>query len=209
MGKLIDLTGQQFGRLMVIKRITNNNQGSARWLCQCECGKTQRVQGGHLRAGYVQSCGCLHKESLIRMHQANICHGHTIKHKRTTTYNTWDGMIQRCTNEHCKQYKDYGGRGIQVCEAWTKFEGFLQDMGKRPPNLTLDRVDNNGNYCKENCKWSNRKEQMRNYRNNKLITINGITKCFTEWCEYVKLPHERVRSRVRRGWSIQKALGLE
>ncbi len=155
------------------------------------------VQGSHLKSSNTKSCGCLH-----------IKHGHNCRNKRSKTYGTWRGMIKRCTNPNYNEYKYYGGRGIKVCEAWMKFEGFLQDMGERPPNLTLDRIDNDGNYCKENCRWHTWKEQNRNRRDNILITINGITKTLPELCEIYNLEYNKVYRYIRCGRTPEEAFGL-
>jgi len=200
MGKFIDLTGQQFGRLTVIKRVENGNHGKVRWLCQCDCGKNSIVISGGLRNKNTQSCGCLNKEILTK-------HGHASYHK-SKTYKTWNDMIQRCINPNCKAYKDYGGRGIQVCKRWLKFENFLQDMGEKPEGLTLDRIDNDGDYRPENCRWATRKEQNRNSRHNRLITINGNTKCLSEWCNFYNINYHKIYMRLHHGWSPEEAFEL-
>ncbi len=203
MGKLIDLTGQTFNRLTVIKRMENDKWGQTRWLCQCECGNKKIIQGNHLKSNRIKSCGCLQK-----IKPSNLKHGHSSNGIISKTYRTWYSMIQRCNNPNNTRYKDYGGRGIKVCEAWLTFKGFLQDMGERPEGLTLDRIDNSKGYYKENCKWSTQKEQQRNRRNNKLITINGITKCLTEHCKERKLNYWTIRSRLQTGWTSEEALEI-
>lgn len=205
MGKFIDLTGQRFGRLTVVKRVENNKHGHAKWLCQCECGKHIIVCGYSLKNNNTKSCGCFKK---ISLYKKNYKHGHSCRKKTSKTYQVWEHMIRRCKNPNVKNYKNYGGRGIKVCEAWLKFENFLQDMGERPEGLSIDRIDNDGNYYKENCKWSTRKEQNRNKRNNILITINGVTKCLVEWCEIFNLKYNMVKSRIYRGWTIDEALEI-
>ena len=201
MGKLIDLTGKKFGRLTIIEWVENNKWRQSRWLCRCECGKKIVITSSSLKNGNTKSCGCLAIEIKTK-------HGHCCRNKTSKTYQIWHSMIQRCNNPNCKAYKNYGGRGIKVCKGWRKFEGFLQDMGEQPLNLTLDRVDNNGNYCKENCRWATQKEQRRNTRRNILITINGVTKCLIEWCEDRKLNYRTVCSRLRYGWTIEEALDI-
>ncbi len=201
MGKLIDLTGQKFGRLIVIKRVENDNSGHVQWLCQCDCGEGTMVQGGNLKNSNTKSCGCLHTETITQ-------HGHSSRSIISKIYRIWIQMIQRCTNPNVKNYKNYGGRGIKVCERWRQFENFLQDMGEKPSGLSVDRIDNNGDYCKENCKWSTRKEQNRNTRQNRLITINGITKPLAEWCEIYNLNYKTVCTRIYRGWTSEEALEL-
>lgn len=117
-------------------------------------------------------------------------------------------MTRRCTNQNFKQYKDYGGRGIKICKRWRKFPNFLKDMGEPPTKQhTLDRINNNGNYCKSNCRWVTRKIQARNKRNNRIETYNGKTQCLTDWAKEFNINKETLRNRVvNLGWSIKKAL---
>lgn len=203
MPRLIDLTSQTFYRLTVIRRIVDNTKKHAVWLCKCECGNHTIVQSDNLRSGHTKSCGCLNKENIHK-------HGYT----NTNIHNIWKEMIQRCTNPNHKSYKNYGDRGIKICDRWLQSNGkgfinFLKDIGKRPAGMTLDRIDNNGNYCKENCRWTTRQQQNTNYRRNRMITINNQTKCITEWCNIFKLNRQTVYQRLRRGWSIKKTFELE
>ena len=197
MGKCIDLDGQKFGRLTVIKRVENTKGGGSRWLCRCECDKQTIVLRGNLTSGGTKSCGCL-----------KITHGHSLCGIRSRTYTTWNSMIQRCTNLNNPEYKNYGSRGIKVCGKWRKFEGFFQDMGKRPPNTTIDRIDNNKGYNKTNCRWITIKEQNRNKRTNRLINIGGDIRPLVEWCEIYKLCYNTVLYRIHRGWTPDEALEL-
>lgn len=203
MGKVIDLMGHQFGRLTVIKRVDNANDGHARWLCRCACRKITIVRSNNLRNGTTRSCGCL---AIDNTKQRSVIHGYARKNK-SKIYQIWRSMINRCTNINSKDYKNYGARGIRVCKRWFKFENFLTDMGERPDNMTLDRVDNNGNYCKENCRWATIKQQHRNMRSNIFFTINSETKCLKEWCEIRNLKYSTVSMRINQyGWNIEEAL---
>ena len=145
----IDLTGHKYGMLTVIEQAENKKDRTA-WLCQCECGNKKIVPGLSLRCLSTKSCGC-------------ILHKGTHKLTKTKEYRAWAHMLSRCRNKKDDCYKHYGGRGISVCERWLSFENFYLDMGKRPSKKhSIDRIDNNGNYCKENCRWVIRYFQDRN-----------------------------------------------
>lgn len=153
--------GRRFGRLVVEAKAASV-RGRAGWRCRCDCGQTLVVCGDDLRGGGTRSCGCLHHESVT--HNGLLTrHGHA-RGRRTPEYRSWRGMMQRCYDQHCRAYKWYGARGISVCARWHRFEAFLEDMGSRPDGLTLDRIDNDGNYEPGNCRWVTMKEQLRNRR---------------------------------------------
>lgn len=149
------LDGMRFGRYVVLKFAGKDKGNNAKWLCRCDCGKEKTVLGTLLKNGSTKSCGCLKKE----LHSCwNITHGQS----RKTTYRIWDGMIRRCSDPKNPQYKYYGGKGINVCNKWKKFSGFFEDMGVRPPGLTLERKDSHGNYEKANCIWATYTTNLRN-----------------------------------------------
>lgn len=157
MGIAKDFTGEKFGLLTAIRRVGKNAQRVSLWECICDCGKTTTVSGSNLGSGHTRSCGCLRLK-------ANTTHGHGGA-KTSTTYNSWLAMKKRCLNPNQKGYNHYGGRGITIHAEWiTSFDKFLADMGDRPAGMTLDRIDCNGNYEPENCKWSTISEQNANQR---------------------------------------------
>lgn len=206
MGKLIDLTGQVFSRLVVIKRVENNKHNQVRWLCQCSCGNYITIRSSDLRNKNTKSCGCLYNE--VRG-TTNFIHGHNRKNQTSKTYQSWRNMIQRCASLYGKHYRTYGNRGIKVCNRWLKFINFLNDMGDKPEGMSLDRIDNDGNYEPNNCRWATTKEQQRNRHNNRLITINSVTKCLVEWCEDLQLRYGTVLGRILYyNWTIEEALEI-
>lgn len=160
MGKLIDLTGQRFGRLVVIERAGTDGSYPT-WLCKCDCGNSIITRGCHLRRGDTQSCGCIHTETFTHKK-----HGE----KRSRLYSIWRGMKTRCYNKNFESYRHYGGRGITICKEWLhSFEAFRDwalAHGYRD-DLTIDRIDNDKGYCPDNCRWATMKEQQNNRSNNK------------------------------------------
>lgn len=134
-----------------------------------------------------------------------VIHGKT----NTSTFIIWCGMKKRCLNKNDRNYKNYGGRGITMCERWLEFQNFLEDMGERPDGKSLDRIDNNGNYCKENCKWSTRKEQNNNSRHNTYFTKDGETLSLKEWSDKLNIPYSRIIYRIMNGWTYEQAIFLK
>jgi hypothetical protein len=204
MRKIVDLTHKIFGKLTVIKQAGKNKFKHILWLCRCFCGNKTIVSSGNLTSGNTKSCGCLLKKG------NDFKHGCAKRGKESRTYHVWEGMKQRCNNPNNRSYSRYGGRRIKVCGRWlnkkTGFQNFLKDMGECPTGKSLDRINNNGDYCKENCKWSTSKEQSRNMGNNHLLKYNGKELCFSEWEELTGIPQATIRTRVKRGWSIKRTL---
>lgn len=162
MSRRSELTGQTFGRLTVLRRNGVDKNNGSLWLCICACGKEHTVLGASLSRGIIKSCGCL-RVDVVRARSTT--HGQTSGKKVSPEYVSWAAMITRCGNPNQKDWHSYGGRGIIVCERWREsFENFLEDMGKKPKGLTLDRIDVNGNYEPGNCRWATSQEQTANKR---------------------------------------------
>ena len=200
MGHFIDLTGKAVGSWTVLERAGNDKYGKMMWLCKCGCGKVKRVAGYSMRRGESSSCkSCSNKENKF-----GITHGGC----KTKLYAVWHSMRQRCKNINDQAWKHYGGRGIKVYREWHKFEIFrnwaLTNGYKE--GLEIDRIDNNKGYYPENCRWITRKEQCRNTRRNRYITINNRTKTVIEWAEEYGINVNVLRSRIRLGWIGVKLL---
>lgn len=208
------MIGFRFGRLVVVSESTEIKTRRRHWLCNCDCGRTAIVEGTCLRTGHTQSCGCLHRETTGRI---NFSHGRS----RMPEYNIWAPMIQRCHNPEHPPYRNYGGRGIGVCERWRhSFVSFIDDVGLRPSSAhTIERVDNGGNYscghCQQchrdrwstNCLWSTRKDQARNTRRNRLLTLDGVTNSIAGWAEELGISSRTIRARLDVcGWDVEKTL---
>lgn len=168
-----DLTGQIFKKLVVLE-LAHKAGGRAHWRCLCECGNTVVVASNHLqKANGTASCGC-----------ARETHGFSKPGKVHPLYRVWLSMRERCNNPHNKHYKWYGGRGVSVCAEWDDFEVFKRDMGDRPAGRSLDRIDNDGPYCKDNCRWATKQEQVWNTSKARWIEFNGDRKVLSEWARH-------------------------
>jgi hypothetical protein len=198
--RLIDLTGQKFGRLTVIERDKEKAKGGTKWICKCDCGKIVSVYGGNLQRGTSTSCGCYRREN-----------PNSRKHGMSNArlYNIWSKMKNRCENPSSKFFKRYGGRGISVCEEWKDPKRFFEWSLSHgyEEGLTIDRIDNYGNYCPENCRWVDTKTQENNRGNNRYFTFNGKTQSLSMWCEEL---HQNYKTAYKRifilGWDFQRAM---
>ena len=204
MGRLKDLTGQRFGRLTVIERADTKGKRTM-WLCKCDCGREKSIGSHNLLTGNTSSCGCLWKETVPSYNKENNTrHGdsHTKLHK------AWLNMRYRCFNKRCKFYDNYGGRGITICEEWSVYENFRDwALANGFANgLSIDRIDVDGNYCPENCRWVSEKVQQNNRRVNNYLTLNGTRHTIQEWSEITGIGWTTINERLKNGWTVEKAL---
>lgn len=208
----LDLKGQVFERLTVIEEAGRNTKKEILWKCKCSCGNTTEVTTYRLRKGETKSCGCLNydtdKRKTSEVGKANKVHGMS----KTRVYKTYSGIKERCLNPNSKKYPDYGGRGITLSKEWDSFEKFHQWSIENgyDEELTLDRIDVNGNYEPNNCRWVDMKIQSNNKRNNRYVEYNGITKTLAEWAEHFGIKRVTLASRLdRQGLSFEEAISKE
>lgn len=230
MGRLVDLTGQRFGKLVVLgrteNRITPKGKSLVRWKCQCDCGRETDSDSWSLTHGKKTSCGCtahdLLSASMRRTHERHPEIAKNFKsiitkngESQTRLYKIWRGMKSRCNDVGCAGYKNYGGRGIRVCEEWERdflsfkewalSHGYVQDAQKY--QCTIDRIDVDGDYCPENCRWATFKEQQRNRRTNHRVTYNDETHTISEWAKILGVSPNTLYSRLGwLGWTAEQAL---
>lgn len=194
-----DLTGQRFGKLTAVERT------DGKWLCVCDCGTTTVVARNNLTRPHTLSCGCAKVEQLV---DRRLRHGAKANRSRTPEYSTWVGIITRCENPKVEGYKHYGARGVRICERWrSDFANFLADMGPRPSRgHSIDRINVEGNYEPGNCRWATSSEQARNKRTTRNITVNGETRCITEWAASMGANMSTIHRRLTSGWSDARAV---
>ena len=195
--KVIDVTGQKFGRLTVISRAENSKTGQVRWLCECECGNQTVVQGADLRRGRTKSCGCWNSEKNSKRSKT---HGMT----RSKIYRTWQGIKTRCFNQNNHKYSNYGGRGIAMFPEWINdFQKFYEYVSKLPhygeDGYSLDRIDNNGNYEPNNLRFATTKEQSLNQRRTIFVEYQGVMMTLMEAAELSGIPYKTLLDRYHAG----------
>lgn len=213
------LIGARFGQVTVIgdggSRVVIDKRTGLQvariplWLCRCDCGNEFSVANQHLvKKGDGYGCrSCVSRREARKVGLANKTHGLT----DDPIYAAWKNMIARCTKPDANGYESYGGRGITVCDSWLGPDGldnFVRDMGTRPPRHEIDRIDVNGNYCPENCKWSTKQEQARNTRKNRCITANGETLTVTEWAERLGVTASAINGRLASGWTPEQIVSV-
>jgi len=196
------IVGKKFGRLTVLEILDERHpRNHIMALCRCDCGSDAKVIWTQLRSSNTRSCGCLQLDAM--KNRRNPCSRRT----HPAEFRVWSAMRTRCTNPRQKHYQRYGGRGIAVCERWNSFENFLADMGPKPSaEHSIDRIDNDGNYCPENCRWATGSEQARNKRGNTVLTHDGKTLCAVEWAEITGISAWNIRNRIHLGWTAERAL---
>lgn len=195
---MLDLTGKKFGRLTVLNRVPSRSS-NIKWLCVCDCGGSKEILSSNLVRGLTQSCGCLHKETIRKI---NLTHGAS----KTRLFHIWMNMKARCTNPNSRSWGNYGGRGIAICpdclKSFSSFANWANSNGYRE-DLTIDRIDVNGNYEPQNCRWVSRQIQARNTRRN--VFYKG--KCIKEWAILLGISEKTINRRLRKfNWPIEKAI---
>ena len=215
MGKINDLTGRRFGMLVAVEYVGRKN-GRTLWRCICDCGKESVTGYSNLMTGNTKSCGCMEKANLeyfqrhsYRRKSASLDFSGTLN--KHPLYGLWSSMLTRCYNKNSKHYNIYGGRGIKVCDRWLPvnfgFEHFVSDMGERPSNMhTLDRINNDGDYCPENCRWATITQQSNNKRKSIIVYYFGKRIYLKELCQIIGLNYSRVAHQIQKGFDINSII---
>lgn len=191
----VDITNKNYSLLRVLGYI-----GGGKWECQCKCGNFKITNTSALNCGKTKSCGCLAKNNAFKHGKAE-----------TKEYNSWTSIKARCNNSNTPSYKDYGGRGLNICTEWlNSFENFYKDVGDCPKGFSIERIDNNKGYSKDNCIWASSKAQSMNRRSNFIVNYKGLEKPLKQWCEDLELNYKRIFARIRQlGWTVEKALSTK
>lgn len=197
--------GQKYNRLTLIRFERKNKYHHSFWLCKCDCGTEKIVNVSQVKSGAIKSCGCLNKElSRKRLMESTQTHGYANKER---LYDIWKNMKRRCYDKSNKRYENYGGKGVIVCDEWKNdylsFRKWAYANGYND-ELTIDRIDVNGNYEPSNCKWSSWKEQMNNQTRNRFLAYKGKTMTMSQWAELLGLTYGAMNHRVQRGWSMER-----
>ena len=217
MAKFMDLTGQKFGKLVVWERgedyVSPQGRKVVRWRCRCDCGNIKDITASHLRSGDNLSCGCYHHERLI---EGGKLYGFKRKHgqAKTRLYHIHQNMRDRCNNQNNACYENYGGRGIKVCKEWdgaSGFEAFRKwsvenGYNENDTSISIDRIDVNGDYCPENCRWADSETQGNNTTKTVKLTYNGKTQSAAQWARELGLDRHTIYDRIRRGYPIEYIL---
>lgn len=188
----LDLTGQHFSELIVIEsagvqQVGNSRTRKSLWLCRCSCGTEITVHGSSLTTGNTKSCGCYRRKQRAKQ-----------KVSGSRTYRIWQAMLNRCRHHKHPLWHRYGGRGISVCKRWHSYEKFFQDMGKVPNGMSIDRIDNDGDYAPQNCRWATRHEQSRNMTTNRWLELNGKRQILADWAKELGMDQSSLRERLEK-----------
>lgn len=198
--KKIDLTGKKFGKLTAVSQVGINKSGNALWLCKCDCGGETVAINSNLTRGNSTSCGCISREK-------TIIRNTKYSHSNHQLYKAWQGIQQRCNDSNCNIYRYYGGKGIKCCERWRDYEAFYSDnILKYKKGLTIDRINTNGDYSPENCRWVSMLIQANNKSNNRIVTAYGYTASLADVCRRFNADYKKTWKRLWRGWKIERAL---
>ena len=201
-----DLTGLRFMHLLVLEEAGSDKNGRAMWLCKCDCGKFHKTLGKYLLSGDTTSCGCRRRKILAETTKRQTTH----RMSGTPIYTKWVSMKDRCMNPSNSEYSSYGGRGIRICDEWiNSFENFYKwaISSGYSEGMTIDRINNNGNYEPTNCRWADLKTQANNTRRNHYLTYKGETKSLAEWAEIKKINYSTLRARINTyHWTVERAL---
>ena len=209
MGALRDLTGMRFGKLTAVERDSSIRAGRTFWICQCDCGEIVSVRSNGLLTGNTQSCGCTRRDKLVARNKSNSTHGAKRNGEVERLYSIWESMKRRCYSQSHEGYKYYGARGIVVCDEWKNdYESFKKWSLSNGYNksLTIDRINADGNYCPENCRWTSAKEQANNRRNNRVVEYDGERFTIAQLSEKTGLSYRTLDYRLSHGWEVQKAI---
>lgn len=201
---LKDYAGVRFGRLVALSLVERDQtkENNHQWRFRCDCGTEKTIRIKLVRAGKTSSCGCLFSEMMATR---NTTHG--LSGANRSEYRSWKDMRSRCFNPNNSDFKDYGGRGITVCERWNDFSLFLEDMGEKPAGHTIDRIRVNEGYSPDNCRWATTTVQANNKRSNHVVTMNGETKTLQQWSDLFGLDSSKVRYRLAQGWPLDRVFG--
>ena len=207
MGQFVDLTGCRFSRLLVLERDMQYSGHNTAWRCLCDCGTIVSVVGGDLKAGKTKSCGCLKREQSRK--RCVLHNSQKDGHSKDRLYQIWADMKTRCLNSRNPFYHCYGGRGIRVCDEWIEsYDAFKKWAIKHgyDDSLTIDRINVDGDYTPDNCRFVSQKVQANNRRNNRFLTYNGKTHTISEWSKITGIPYGTLSGRILCGWQEKRAI---
>jgi len=197
----LDFTGMRFGSVTILNRFDTDKWGRQLWMVKCDCGREKPALEVVFKDKNYKSCGCYARKAAGDRKRT---HGMS----KTKTFHAWQNMLDRCENKNSVSYPGYGERGIAVCDEWHNFINFYNDMGEKPKGKSIERINNEKGYCKENCKWATAKEQMNNTRYSKILTLNGISLTISLWSERLGINRSTLYNRSLRKWTDERTLTL-